>query len=99
MPFSYDTQTTPRDYVCTVCVAQGVRLYRRSHVVLEAIFLYCTRCASDHQRCQPTQNDTQIGIFVAAVPTEDESSYWGYSSVPERGVQWWQRLPTEEPAS
>ncbi len=35
----------------------------------------------------------QIGWRVPAVPTEDGNGFWGYSSVPERGVAWWNRLP------
>lgn len=39
------------------------------------------------QRCD------QIGWRVPAVPTEDSAGYWGYSSVPQAGVNWWVRLP------
>lgn len=35
----------------------------------------------------------QIGWRVPAIPTEDGSTYWGYSSVPQKGVNWWKRLP------
>lgn len=36
----------------------------------------------------------QIGWRVPAVPTEEGDTYWGYTSVPEPGVQWWRLLPT-----
>jgi hypothetical protein len=36
----------------------------------------------------------QIGWRVPAVPTEDGTTFWGYTSVPLSGVHWWQRLPT-----
>lgn len=36
----------------------------------------------------------QIGWLVPAVPTEDGETFWGYSSVPQPGVEWWKRLPT-----
>lgn len=34
-----------------------------------------------------------IGWLVPAVPTEEDDTYWGYTSVPQPGVEWWQRLP------
>jgi hypothetical protein len=39
----------------------------------------------------------QIGWRVPAVPTEDGDSFWGYTSVPDEGCQWWYRLPLEAP--
>lgn len=39
------------------------------------------------------QRSDQIGWLVPAVPTEVGDTYWGYTSVPEPGVQWWKRLP------
>jgi hypothetical protein len=35
----------------------------------------------------------QIGWRVPAVPTEEGDTYWGYTSVPDPGVEWWQNLP------
>lgn len=45
-----------------------------------------------------TYNDThgrtdQIGWRAPAVPTEDNDSYWGYTSTPQAGVNWWVKLP------
>lgn len=37
----------------------------------------------------------QIGWRVPAVPTEEGDTYWGYTSVPEAGVNWWHRLPSK----
>ena len=36
----------------------------------------------------------QVGGCVAAVPCEDGSGWYGYTSIPEEGVAWWRRLPT-----
>jgi hypothetical protein len=33
--------------------------------------------------------------MVGAVPTEDGSTFWGFSSVPTDGVGWWESLPKE----
>lgn len=35
----------------------------------------------------------QIGWLLPAVPTPDNESFWGYTSVPEDGVIWWKKLP------
>lgn len=36
----------------------------------------------------------QIGWLVPAVPTEEGDTYWGYTSVPQPGCDWWRDLPT-----
>jgi len=36
----------------------------------------------------------QIGWRTPAVPTENGGNFWGYTSVPTPGVDWWRRLPT-----
>jgi len=40
------------------------------------------------------QRTDQLGDLVPAIPTEDGSTFWGYSSVPHAGVCWWKGLPT-----
>lgn len=35
----------------------------------------------------------QIGWLVPAIPTEEGDTYWGYTSVPEAGIDWWRHLP------
>ena len=35
----------------------------------------------------------QIGWRIPAVPTEEGTTYWGYSAVPEKRVAWWNKLP------
>ena len=42
---------------------------------------------SEGERCD------QIGNLVPAIPTEDGETFWGYSSVPQDGCEWWYRLP------
>ena len=36
----------------------------------------------------------QIGWYVPAIPDEEGLGYWGYTSVPQEGIDWWQALPT-----
>ena len=35
----------------------------------------------------------QIGWLVPAIPDEECETYWGYTSVPQPGCEWWYRLP------
>ena len=44
----------------------------------------------------PGRRLDQIGWLVPAVPTEEGDTYWGYSSVPKAGVEWWWRLPSRK---
>ena len=94
--FSYDGAPPP-EYVCGECKASGVRLYRDYNTFADATRLLCTACAeqagSTPRKVDPECPD-QCGWMVAAVPTEDGSSFWGFSSVPWRGVYWWRSLPT-----
>ena len=39
------------------------------------------------------QKGDQIAHHVPAVPDEEGYSFWGYTSVPQAGVDWWRRLP------
>ena len=36
----------------------------------------------------------QIGWYIPAVPTPEKDGFWGYTSVPEDGVEAWRKLPT-----
>lgn len=93
MSWSYK-EGTPDDYVCSECSKRGVRLYRGySSSFVE---LRCTACAlKDQKRSEPDQPSAcSIGWLVAAVPTEDDGFWWGYTSVPDAGVNWWNSLPT-----
>ena len=39
----------------------------------------------------------QIAGLVPAVPDEEGVGYWGYTSVPQEGCDWWYKLPTLPP--
>lgn len=45
-----------------------------------------------------TGRTDQIGWYIPAVPTEayspDYKEYWGYTTVPGPGVDWWKKLPS-----
>jgi len=35
----------------------------------------------------------QFSWMVPAVPDEEEIGYWGYTSTPTSGIEWWKALP------
>ena len=105
----YDSALAPDCYRCSVCGAQGCKLWREYQTFADHITLECGPCALMSQgkkgpidrdgfrpcdiRCRGQKTD-QIGWRVPAVPTEEGDTFWGYTSVPQRGVDWWRRLPT-----
>lgn len=95
--FSYKDNIIPEKYICEECNKSGVRLYREYQTFLENQTLRCKFCAMKNQNKQKPDSESEhsIGWLVAAVPTEDGTTYWGYTSVPEDGVQWWNNLPKE----
>lgn len=59
--------------------------------------LLCRKCAILNQGQNPDHpSEHTIGWLVAAVPTEDGETFWGYTSVPQAGVNWWNSLRTGE---
>ena len=94
-PFSYSEMESPEGYFCKDCGATGVRLYREYNTFLDYQHLRCRACAmSDQNKEVPDLlSEHTIGWLVAAVPTEEGNTYWGYTSVPDSGVTWWDNLP------
>lgn len=103
--FKYTNGQTPQGYSCSECGAVGCKLWRQYQTLADHINLLCVDCAMEDQgvdyevdeegyhhedicrRCLP------IEWLVPAVPTEDNETFWGYTSVPSDGVDWWKRLP------
>jgi len=103
-PFTYTNLQTPERYGCAKCEAKGVKLWRQWNTFLEHIELLCVDCAIKDQCKEITVNEDgrhetymgmtdQIGNLVPAVPDLENETFWGYTSVPEAGVQWWKHLP------
>lgn len=90
----YKNVETPTNYICSKCGISNVRLYRQYQTFADHIKLLCTKCAlEDQNQTEPDRPSAHsIGWLVAAIPTEDEETYWGYTSVPDAGVRWWNRL-------
>lgn len=92
-PFSY-RQMPPPEYVCCRCGAANVRLFRPYQTTADAVTLTCQSCTESEAGKKLDSNyPHSIGWRVAAVPTEDGSTFWGFTSVPAAGVQWWEALP------
>lgn len=96
-PFSYDGPP-PYEYRCQQCGGKRCRLYRDYNTLARYTRILCTTCAetagSEPRKVDPNRPDS-IGWMVAAVPTEDGSTFWGFTSVPQPGVTWWRRLPVQ----
>jgi len=82
----------PADYTCTTCGARGLKLWRESHTVLDALTLACADCCAKEGHPVDLSESDQTWRRVPAVPTLD-GSYWGYTSVPPEGCAWWKALP------
>lgn len=94
----------PSDYKCNECGTTGCKLWRRYQ---SSPKLLCAKCAAKDQGKNIDDIDAkgmyssenggridQIGWYVPAVPLEDLKGYWGYTSVPQPGCDWWDNLPT-----
>jgi hypothetical protein len=104
-PCDYSSNKTPAGYECGECGATGCKLWREYQTFLNHQTLCCGDCALKNQDKEgPIDEDgrrlshhgmktDQIGWRIPAVPTEENDTYWGYSSVPQAGVDWWRRLP------
>lgn len=101
--FKY-TSPTPEGYECYRCHMTGVKLWREWNTFLDQQQLLCHDCIHIVKKDQVERNKEmtetyripetdQLGGMAPAVPTEDGQTFWGYSSVPSAGVEWWKALP------
>jgi hypothetical protein len=106
MKVNYLLQDVPDEYTCTSCGKTNVKLWRPYQS--QPSHLLCATCAGrDQGKDVSTIDETgkridegagrtdQIGWYVPAVPDEEGTGYWGYTSVPAAGVAWWRRLPNQ----
>ena len=88
-------------YICVECDAAGVKLWREYNTFLSHQTLKCRACSEIEQApalerrknsfMDMPKTDT-IGWRVPAVP-DDTGTFWGYTSVPQDRVEWWNGLP------
>lgn len=104
----YSSEKAPDWYSCAGCGAKDVKLWREYQTIDPKLLCVC--CAETDQkkpgisavinsdgRYQSEMGATdQIGWYVPAVPDEEGSGYWGYTSVPQAGVVWWRKLPSKK---
>lgn len=100
--FSYSGNIFPNKYFCSKCGKTHVKLWRRNQSLNPE--LLCAECASINQNKDISTMDKngmylgklgktdQIGWYIPAVPDEEGLGYWGYTSVPKEGVNWWKNL-------
>ena len=104
----YKSGKTPEDYKCEECGATGVKLWREYQTIATFVTLRCAKCAGKHSNVDVSRMDEQgsipsdvlpgdktdnIGWLVPAIPVEGQDTYWGYTSVPQEGCDWWYGLP------
>jgi hypothetical protein len=87
-------------YICTGCLAGGCKLWRQYGCFLGEIRLMCADCTEadqgkriDLSEYRADGRSDQCGEMIPAVPTVENDTYWGYSSVPQDRVIWWKELP------
>lgn len=100
----YSSTSTPPSYTCGNCSKNGVKLWRSTGTFLGGMSLRCAYCAVEEQQLDinrlsaagkydgdygPTD---QIGSRIPAIPSEENDTFWGYTSVPQDGCDWWDRL-------
>jgi len=108
-PFKYADAKVPPGYECSKCKKNGLKLWRQYQTFADHISLLCGVCALENQPKEKGPIDSEgniemdlvgktccIGWLVPAIPTEDGDTFWGYTSVPQPGVDWWRKLPTGE---
>lgn len=103
----YSNIETPSGYKCSKCSATGCKLWRDYQTFLDNQSLLCAKCAAEEQKKDISTIDAkgrretehggrtdQIGWRIPAVPTIEGDTFWGYSSVPQAGCDWWANLPS-----
>lgn len=98
-PFKYADKIAPTGYVCAYCARAGCKLWREYQTFANHTTLLCHDCSTyeqDHAVAgsETTPDSDAIGWRVPAILTEEGDTFWGYTSVPQDGVDWWRQLPT-----
>ncbi len=88
----YSSIRVPDGYSCCECGAAGCKLWRPYQTF--AVRLRCLPCViKDGDATVSNHRLHSIGWNVAAIPTVEGDTYWGYTSSPQDAVDWWDRLP------
>lgn len=85
----YQTVVQGNTLVCASCLSRMHR--KKGYVPLFRETKQGGRWTKPVDSC--LQESDSLGNFVPAVPTEENDTFWGYTSVPAEGCKWWQGLP------
>ena len=96
-------------YICASCGSSGVKLWRHIH---DGTCGWCAACACDlvdipndisaSGRREGVNGRTDqlyssvSGVNLLPWVLDADGSTWGYTSVPDAGVDWWHALPLRE---
>ena len=110
MSFSYTNPAVPEDYACHTCKVTGCKLWREYGSFGPILLECCDCAGKSQKKDVSEITDEgkipttfiddvyewvdSIGWRCPAVPCVEGDSYWGYTSVPQPGVDWWKALPT-----
>lgn len=105
-PMKYSDPGVPAKYKCGKCGVSGIRLWREAATFSPDIF--CATCGCEWEKVKPEFDENgklpglcgpgdHLGNLVPAVPDEEGLGYWGYTSVPKEGCDWWYALPIFPP--
>ncbi len=102
--FNYADLPIPGDYKCDHCGADKVKLWI-NQLAENINILLCAKCSENHQKIGREDNwkslfsvgeGVQIGWMTPAVPIGGEDAYWLFTSIPEEGMRWWEKLSVEK---
>lgn len=84
-----------RPIACCNCGRSGVKLWRKYQTSDTSLLCLDHFDAKDQSdvRAGLRGKAHSIGWWVAAVPAIGKEGFWGFTSVPENGVAWWDSLP------
>ena len=108
IPVDHSSSVLPPAYHCHTCKAHGCKLWREYQTCADYTILQCAECAAkDHEKNISDMDKDgrytgkygikgdQIGWMIPAIPTVEGDTFWGYTSVPQAGCNWWYRLPNK----
>lgn len=90
---SLTKKKVPAWYQCAICGARGCKLYR-PYNAYPSDGLRCLRChAAKSGVAVPQGAPDSFSWWAGAVPSSAKPrSFWGFSAVPQGGVDWWRSL-------
>lgn len=79
--------------MCAPCTSEKMKEIQRKHAGYEGDYGIETLDAVGLRDTKHGKTD-QIGLYIPAVPDEEGAGFWGYTSIPQAGCDWWRNLPS-----